>query len=349
MESIPGLIEPPGRDATSAYEPMKATRLSRAALLATVIAALGVAPTASAIMAGRAPDSPSARIDPNTTNSPYAGVGSVVVGGSSLSGVVIATQYVLTAGHVVAGQAPSNVQFVLNTGSVPWVSSVESITVYPTFAFPYDDLAIIKLTSPVPAGVPIYSMYSGALTTGLTVTLVGYGSSGNGDVGVTVNGASTVKRVGGNVVDSLQTTLDTSGKTSRFFVYDFDGPTGSGSLGGPTIGNAIESVVAVGDSGSPAFVKNGAALQLFGINNFVAPQPGTGTTVTYEFGTIGGGIVACDPRFATWLYQTTNGTLGVGYEASGDGPLPDWAYLSLAVTLFGLAAVRLRHGGAVST
>ncbi|MGL1311187.1 hypothetical protein ACSTKO_24475, partial [Vibrio parahaemolyticus] len=85
-------------------------------------------------------------------------------------------------------------------------------------------------------------------------------------MGVTVSASSSVKRTGTNVVDALQQTLDTSGLISRFYVYDFDGPTGNGSLGGPTLGNSTETLVAVGDSGSPAFVRSGNSLQLFGIN-----------------------------------------------------------------------------------
>jgi secreted trypsin-like serine protease len=290
---------------------------------------LAAIPCTDALMAGQSPDAPAARVDPNVASSPYAGVGSVVVGGSPLSGVVIASQYVLTAAHVVNGQQPSNVQFVLNLGGTPWQSAAESVTIYPTYSFPYDDLAVIKLANMVPDGVPIYKLYSGSITTGLTITLVGYGASGNGDVGVSVGASSTVKRVGGNVVDVLTTTLDSSGKMSRFFVYDFDGPTGNGSLGGPTIGNTVETLVAVGDSGSPSFVKNGTQLQLFGINNFVSSP--SGTTVNYEFGTLGGGIVACDPRFASWLQTTTNGTLGI--TPTADVPLPEWPIELLATAV----------------
>lgn len=293
-------------------------------------------------MAGVAPDSPSNRIDPNTLESPYAGVGSVVVNGDPLSGVVVASQYVLTAAHVVSGQSASAIQFVLNIGGTPWQSAVDSIATYPTFSFPYDDLAIIKLATPVPDGVPIYPLYNGSIKTGLTITLVGYGASGNGNAGVSVGQSANVKRVGGNVVDILTTTTDNSGRSSRFFVYDFDGPTGNGPLGGPTIGNTVETLVAVGDSGSPSFVHNGAALQLFGINNFVSPS--SGTTVNYEFGTLGGGIVACDPVFASWLQSATNGTLGV---TARDVPLPAWAVGLLAIALsIGIARSLSSHPSA---
>jgi Trypsin len=317
---------------------------SRAMTLAVAgaagLAILATAPQAEAMMAGQPPDSPTARVDANVPGSPYAGVGSVVVGGSPLSGVVIAAQYVLTAGHVVSGQAPSNIQFVLNlNGSTQWTSTVDSVSTYPTFNFPYDDLAVLKLTKPVPDNVPVYSIYSGPISTGLLITLVGYGGSGNGNTGVTVGASSAVKRSGGNVVDALQPTVDNSGLTSKFYLYDFDGPTGNGPLGGPTTGNSVETLVAVGDSGSPAFVHNGAVLQLFGINTFVS-TPGGGAA-NYEFGTAGGGIVASDPRFASWLQTATAGTLGQA-PFTADGPLPLWCDALLAGLLGSILVLQLR-------
>jgi secreted trypsin-like serine protease len=300
---------------------------------------LGAVPQVKALMAGVSPDSPAARIDPNNAASSYAGVGSVVVGGQPLSGVVIASQYVLTAAHVVSGQAPSNIQFVLNLGDpTPWTSAVESVTVYPTFSLPYDDLAVLRLARPVPDTVPVYPMYSGPIVAGLTITLVGYGSSGNGNVGVTVGASSAVKRVGSNVADRVQPTLDASGLVSQFYLYDFDGPSGSGSLGGPTIGNEVETLVAVGDSGSPAFVVNGGALQVFGINSLVISPT---NTINYEFGTTGGGIVAADPRFKAWLQTATNGTLGQPVMSAADGPAPVWSTVLCAVLLGGASAFQI--------
>lgn len=323
---------------------MKRSARIRRWALSVGAALLGIAPGAFALMAGQSPDSPAARVDPNAASSIYAGVGSVVVGGAPLSGVVIANQYVLTAAHVVNGQAPSSIQFVLNlNGATQWVSAVESVTIYPTYSFPYDDLAVLKLVNTVPSSVPIYQLYAGPLTTGITITLAGYGGSGNGNVGVTVSASSSVKRTGTNVVDALQQTLDTSGLISRFYVYDFDGPTGNGSLGGPTLGNSTETLVAVGDSGSPAFVRSGNSLQLFGINNFVASA--TGGTVNYQFGTVGGGIVAADPRFAAWLQNATRGTLGQSSISGGDAPLPSWALLLLAIVL---CAVSIRRPSRVN-
>jgi hypothetical protein len=129
--------------------------------------------------------------------------------------VVIAPQYVLTAGHVGSAGAASAMSFVLNFSSSPWTSSVESVSIYPTYSFPYDDLAVLKLSNPAPAAVPVYPLFTGTAATGLQFLLAGYGSSGNGDVGVTIGANSTVKRTGGNIIDALQATLDSSGWNAR--------------------------------------------------------------------------------------------------------------------------------------
>jgi len=301
----------------------------RLSLCALYIAALAWTADVNALMAGVAPDSPAARADPNLATSEFAGVGAIVIGGNTYSGVVIAPQYVLTAGHVGAAGAASAMSFVLNLSASPWTSRVESVSIYPTYSFPYDDLAVLKLSTPVPVTVPVYPLFTGTAATGLQLVLAGYGGSGNGDVGVTVGSNSAVKRTGGNIIDALQAAIDSSGLQSRFFVYDFDGPTGTGPAGGATIGNSVETLVAPGDSGGPSFVRYAGHLQVFGINTFVSPAVSGGTN-DYKFGMLGGGIVASDPRFSTWLQGATNGTLGGNSSDSGNAPVPAWALAILA-------------------
>ena len=241
----------------------------------------------------------------------------------------------LPAAALMAGAAPdSAMQVTLNQGPVPWSSAVIAATTYPTYHFPYDDLGILQLATPVPAGVPIYALYSGPLHTGLTLVLAGYGASGNGDVGVSGGPDATIKRSGHNTLDALGTTLDSSGLSSRFFEYDFDGPSGNGPLGGPTLGNAVETMVAYGDSGGPSFIAVDATLQVLGINTFAATT-NPNQPVTYTFGEIGGGIVAADPRFAAWLQTTTQGTMPSSTAGTNDsdGPLPVWSYALLGGAL----------------
>jgi hypothetical protein len=308
-------------------------------LYAVLVLALLPARPIAALMAGAAPDAAGARVDANVATSPFAGVAAISINGSIYSGVVIAPQYILTAGHVVAAGSAAAMQVTLNPGPSPWTSGVLAATAYPTFSFPYDDLGILQLATPVPAGVPVYPLYSGPLQTGLILWLAGYGASGNGTTGVSIGPTAAVKRSGRNTLDALATTLDNSGSTSRFFEYDFDGPSGTGPLGGPTLGNAVETMVAYGDSGGPAFIAVGASLQVLGINTFAATTA-PNQPVTYTFGEIGGGIVAADPRFAAWLQTTTQGTMPSSNISTNDsdGPLPVWSYVLLAGALLVVGA-----------
>lgn len=289
-------------------------------------------------MAGALPDTASARIDANTAASPWTSAVSVIVNGSSYSGVAVAPSHVLTAAHVTGAAAPSVVSVQVNSTAVPVTLAATAITTFASASFPYDDLALITLAEPVPASVQVLPIYRQTPPARQVITLVGYGWSGNGDVGPTVVKAPGVKRVGSNVIDAVQTTLDTSGRTSLFYLMDFDGPTGAGALGTGTLGNAAETGFASGDSGSPAYATIGGQRWLLGINNFTAASPGT-TVVDFRFGTLAGGILLSDPRFIAWLTAQTQGTLGQSNAPVGDVPLPGW---SLGLLAGGLAAMALR-------
>lgn len=301
------------------------------ALAALIILALLYCRFAGAMMAGTLPDTPAARVDPNTTSSPWNGVGSVVVSGAAYSGVVVAPRFVLTASHVVGSTSPAAIQFVLNFGgNQTHTIPAQAVFRYPSASFPYDDLALVELTVAVPNGVNIYPLFREPLNSTQRITLVGYGASGNGDVGVSAAASRSVKRVGENIVDAVQATVDASGRSSLFYLYDFDGPSGSGVFGGPTLGNAVETLVAGGDSGSPAFI--GGALM--GINTFVA-QPVAGQPNDYKFGMFGGGMLLSRAEFLNWIDATT------GYTASADAvdipTLPQWALIAGTLLLGSIA------------
>ncbi len=176
------------------------------------LALLGATP-AAALMAGSAsgdpPDSPAGRVDANTTDSTWAGVGSLTVGGGTYSAVVIGRRYVLTAGHVAKGANPANVKFNLNYGgSLSHQIPAAAVFAHPAFIGFNDpdtqhDIAIIELAQDIPAGAPIYPLHFADVAPGSTLVLVGYGNSGQGDVGTSVGGNPGVKRVGQNNADSF--------------------------------------------------------------------------------------------------------------------------------------------------
>lgn len=260
---------------------------------------------AVAVMAGAAngspSDTPALRVDANTTVSPWAGVGSLQVNGSAYSAAAIHTRHVLTAAHVVKGANPANVIFNINYGG-DLTYRIPAIAIFPhpqyvSFNNPnlQHDIAVVELASDIPAGVPIYARYVGNPPQYSTLTIVGYGASGDGSIGVSVNGNAAVKRVGKNNADAFSIDVDGSGRAA-LYQFDFDGPTNATNfLGGLTLGNNVETTFAGGDSGSPSFIYNAGTWQLVGVNTFVGSFPG-GPTVGSTFGTMAGGNLV-------WVYE----------------------------------------------
>ncbi len=251
---------------------------------------------------GSPSDSPTNRVIPNSDiSSPFAGVGSMQIqsGGSTFicTATPISVRHVISAAHCLDLDAngsidipPSNVDFILNYGSnISHIIESSALFVHPDwtgFDSPSvnDDVAVIELSTPLPAGVPIYGLNSDPFVSIETLTMVGHGQSGDGINGYTVGASFSVKRGGGNDADSFE--LDDEGSGSREVFYaDFDGPTSATNfLGGLTLGNDIETTLGGGDSGGPSFIDDGTGgIEIFGINTFSfqftptpAPQFGSG-------------------------------------------------------------------------
>lgn len=277
--------------------------MSFRSLIVSALFALSIS-QAHALMSGASPDSPAARIDPNTTTSPWAGVGSLSVGTSTYTATLIAPNYILTAAHVVAGATLGSVTFNLNFGGdlTQRIGAAE-VFIHPDyhgFNSPNlnDDLAIIRLANPVSAGVPIYGLQHDVLATGTTLTFVGYGASGMGNIGVTISANPAIKRTGQNNADQFALDDEGSGKAEIYY-FDFDGPSDTGNLmGGSTLGNALETTVGGGDSGSPAFLRSSDGnWRLAGVNTFTFTNIAGQTAST--FGTGGGGMLI--PAYAKWI------------------------------------------------
>lgn len=250
-------------------------------------------------------DSPERRVDPNTRASPWSGVGSLSVihpdtgevqGNYTAAAIDVA--HVVTAAHVVHGKVPEQVRFNLNFGGdLTRQIAASEVHVHPNYGgfrpdprtgFVHDDLAIVRLSAPLPFGVAIYRIYPQPLPPRSVLTLVGYGGAGDGVNGVTVPGQPSVKRVGRNVLDRVVRDNDGS-NALEIYLFDFDGPdAASNRMGGRTLGNDVEASLAGGDSGSPALVPGPqGAWWIAGVNTFVAPQ-GAGRD---KFGSIGGGML----------------------------------------------------------
>jgi hypothetical protein len=254
---------------------------------------------------GSPPDSPASRIDPNAANSPWAGIGSLSVKSGRehehhgiYTASAIDARHVITAAHVVSGRDAADVRFNLNYGAdLSHRLEAEAIAIHPDYAgfrpdpgsgVVHDDVAIVRLRSPLPFGVPFYAIRRSPIVHHAVVTLVGYGASGDGAGGHRVAPSAAVKRVGRNVIDAAF--RDNGGSdVLEVYLFDFDGPDASSNrLGGGSLGNDIEATVSGGDSGSPALVPGArGSWQLVGINTFVAPR----SERNRRFGGLGGGVL----------------------------------------------------------
>jgi hypothetical protein len=229
-------------------------------------------------------------------------------GSGSCTATPIADRFILTAAHCVDlnndGRATKHdgllsVTFILNYGSdlshqIP-VATRQIHPDYTGFNRPSvnDDLAILTLSTPLPAGVPFYSLYTGTMNR--TIVVVGYGRAGDGVTGYSIAASDTVKRRGENNPDMVTGQDDFwRASSDEVFTYDFDGAIGNGPLGGPTLGNDIETTAGPGDSGGPSFVQLGsdasAASSYFiaGVNTFTID---VGSTAAPFFGSMAGGII----------------------------------------------------------
>lgn len=241
------------------------------------------------------------RLDMLGLASPFSGVGDIYGG----TGTLLDSTHVLTAAHLFnAGTNPASVSFNLSDGTGIESFTASQISIDPLFqgVDPDDagDIAIVTLSAPVPAQFRTYSLYTGALTSGTTLTLVGYGQSGNGVTGY--DNSPGARRVGKNNADAFllpggQNIATTYQPGDQTYLFDFDSPDGDNAaenvIGGLSLGNDVETTIGMGDSGGPAFVQVNGQYQIAAINNFRI-QFGTDANpgpIYPLFGSGGGGAI----------------------------------------------------------
>jgi hypothetical protein len=313
---------------------------------------------------GSPPDSPSnpydpvtmtGRVDADVASSPFAGVGFVDAIGSGGTGEAISPTQILTAAHVITNgsySASNPIKFSLNNGPTPTIITAASVAVDPLFTgvtgSDADDLAIITLSSPLPAGTPIYPLDTAPLAEGQTLTLVGYGTSGNGVTGYDPTDypqSDTIKRVGENDADAAAVLDTTTGgfdavapyAGEQTYLFDFDGPDATTNIdfGFPvpndlTLGNDVETTIGQGDSGGPAFILVNGQYEIAALNNFTFQVSSTSPAAGY-FGSGGGGPVISG--------YTGTGEFLAPYAAPEPGPL---AALGIGAALLTLKVRRKR-------
>lgn len=254
-------------------------------------------------------------IDPNTPASAFSGVVSINVqyGGNSFicSGALIGAQSVVTSGSCVdtAGngtvidlnQPGASVTVVFNSdGAANAIIAASKVTLNPDFkgfgicadgssGCQGNDLAVLTLATAAPATAQIYSIATNPVTSGASIITAGYGMAGDG---TSAAGAAsfTVKTTGANTADAFDP--DANGNNDVFYA-DFDGNGIDSFCDKLDICNAglpagIESTIAAGDIGGPAFVLENGQLALVGIDTLI------GTFAEYPDGTFGsyfGGVL----------------------------------------------------------
>lgn len=313
------------------------------------------------VTAGAPPDSPANRVDPNTAASPFSGVVSINIryDGKSFicSGTLVSKRDVVTAGHCVDTDgngklidltAPGHdVRVVFNASETVGspgraVVTADKVSMNPNYQgfgkcppgvisfCVNDDIAVVHLSQDAPDDAMIYRAYTGDINTGQRITMVGYGTTGDGINGYTADPDFRIKRSGQNVMDLFDRDDEMSFAGMKEVWYaDFDGggkDTFCTLLNVCTarLANDKEAGIGPGDSGGPSFLYADGEYFLVGNNTFggtfAGQQPGT-------FGTYFGGMLI--GGYADYLESATNGAIQTMV------PEPE----TYALMLAGLAAV----------
>jgi secreted trypsin-like serine protease len=193
------------------------------------------------------------------------------IGANMLGGTLIAPEYVLTAAHIQGDIAPGVTTFTV--GGVAY--TIAEQRPHPQFnptTFE-NDINVLRLASPV-ANVSPAAYNTSVPELGATITIIGYGISGNGLTGA--NAPAGQRRGAQNMVDAF----GFEGLIpATSFVGDFDRPPLTPLDTSVPLGSAIplplEGTTALFDSGGGVYADFGSGSVLIGINSFVGSTDGT--------------------------------------------------------------------------
>lgn len=189
--------------------------------------------------------------------------GSAAAFSYSGSATLIASNWVLTAAHVV--DQAMDLTFGLGGQSFKASRWIAHSDWNGDLGKGYD-IGLIEFSQDIAAitGVDPARLYTGTSEVGQRAVSVGYGRTGTGVDG-DIFGAGT-KRAGENMVDAL---LRTPGRSDRVLLSDFDNPDDSGdSSWGSSNPLPLEYLIAPGDSGGGLFLGLDGDYYLAGVHSF---------------------------------------------------------------------------------
>lgn len=219
-----------------------------------------------------------------TLGNQYSSVGKITTSNSVASGVLIGSNWVLTAAHVV--KSATNIKFVIG-GQTLTTSNAYFHPLWNGNPLAGNDIGLIQLsTGSSIAPAQIYGGTKGGIV-GQMGTFTGYGLTGTGITGykTTLDGK---KRGAQNTIEASITGLSTSAVDKLFFA-DFDNPITSTA-------QSLEGLIAPGDSGGGDFVNVNGTNYLVGINSFVGAFDGN---INSSYGDFSGHTFI--PSYMDWI------------------------------------------------
>ncbi len=315
------------------------------------------------IVSGALPDTPDARIDPNTASSKFSGVVSLNVAFGQdnyiCSGALVGKRSVISAGHCVDSDGngtvidlkdPNNrVRVVFNTSPVAGspgnaVINASAVSIHKDYQgfgncpvgvngfCVNDDIAVVTLSQDAPATAKIYKVSTAPVKSGQRIMMAGYGTSGNGHDGYNIDPSYRIKRTGQNYMDEYEGDDEGTSNKPEMYYADFDGVDADG--------NVINSFCDWGLTCSPSLPNHieaniGAGdsggpsfIEMYGEMVLVANNT-FGNDAGFKSGAFGsyfGGIIL--GSYSDYLVEATGGRIALVPEPSG-------------VALLGLGALAL--------
>ena len=215
-------------------------------------------------------DVPDSEYTDLAANAAYDAVGTFVdTGGYTGCGILIAPDWVLTAGHVT--DIASSGTFTVDGNSY----SANQLVTDPAWTgnvFAGGDFGLAHLSTPVTSVTPVM-LYTGSAEFGQVATWVGYGFTGTGLTGYQTS-LGNQKRAFQNVLDG------NFNNPSQLLGSDFDNPnSAANNVWGDATPLPLEGCVAPGDSGGGVFITIDSQDYLAGVISFVASTGGSQNSV----------------------------------------------------------------------